>query len=248
MSLSAATAALPERIGPAAASQPPVDVRRRLEPPARSERLNRALNVVLSCVILLLLSPLLLLIGLAVWYASPGPVLYTQIRVGHDRRRTRRGPQRYDRRVHDLGGKVFTIYKFRSMRADAETGTGIVWATEDDTRVTPLGRILRRGRLDELPQLFNVVRGDMNLVGPRPERPSIFQWLRRTIPEYACRQLAKPGITGWAQVNQSYDVTIDDVRTKVGYDLEYIQHQSLFADIRILLRTIPVVLLQRGGW
>jgi lipopolysaccharide/colanic/teichoic acid biosynthesis glycosyltransferase len=131
---------------------------------------------------------------------------------------------------------------------DAEQGTGAVWATTNDNRVTPVGKVLRQFRLDELPQLFNVLLGDMNLVGPRPERPTIFADLRKQIPQYHMRQLARPGITGWAQVNQSYDTDLDDVKRKVQFDIEYIRRQSLAEDLKIMVRTVPVILFRRGGW
>jgi len=141
----------------------------------------------------------------------------------------------------------FRIYKFRSMRVDAEKN-GPVWATPEDARVTPIGGLLRKSRLDELPQLFNVIRGDMNIVGPRPERPKIVAEMRQAIPQYQMRQRVKPGITGWAQVNQAYDFTVDDVKRKIDYDLEYLRKQSLLEDLRIMSMTIPVVLFRRGGW
>ena len=134
------------------------------------------------------------------------------------------------------------------MRTDAEKGTGAVWASNDDSRVTSIGKVLRQFRLDELPQLFNVLRGDMNLVGPRPERPSIFAKLRQEIPDYQKRQRARPGITGWAQVNQSYDTNLDDVKRKVQFDVEYIHRRGLAEDLKIMLRTVPVILFRRGGW
>jgi lipopolysaccharide/colanic/teichoic acid biosynthesis glycosyltransferase len=134
------------------------------------------------------------------------------------------------------------------MRVDAEPDGRAVWARADDERVTPLGRVLRRSRLDELPQLFNVLRGEMNIVGPRPERPCIFARLRNDIEEYPLRQLAKPGITGWAQINQTYDTCVDDVRTKVHYDLEYLQRQSLVEDLKIMAMTVPVMIFRKGGW
>jgi lipopolysaccharide/colanic/teichoic acid biosynthesis glycosyltransferase len=172
-------------------------------------------------------------------------VLYTQLRVGLDRRF--RQSRTDERRKQDQGGKPFMIYKFRTMRVDAEADGRAVWAAEDDPRVTRVGAFLRRCRLDELPQLYNVLRGEMNIVGPRPERPSIFAEMRRTIPEYPLRQCVKPGITGWAQVNQAYDVCVDDVRRKVQYDIEYIQRQSLVEDLRIMSMTIPVMIMRRGG-
>ncbi|MBA3658873.1 MAG: sugar transferase, partial [Gemmatimonadales bacterium] len=142
----------------------------------------------------------------------------------------------------------FTIYKFRTMRPDAERESGAVWAQQQDPRVTPLGRVLRQYRLDELPQLWNVLRGEMNVVGPRPERPELFQRLRTQVGGYALRQRAKPGITGLAQISHHYDRSLEDVRTKVRYDLEYIRRQSVREDLRILLKTVPTILLRRGGW
>jgi lipopolysaccharide/colanic/teichoic acid biosynthesis glycosyltransferase len=140
------------------------------------------------------------------------------------------------------------MYKFRTMRVDAEAHSGAVWATQNDPRVTPVGRFLRQYRLDEIPQLLNVMRGEMNIVGPRPERPTIFAELREHIKEYPQRQRAKPGITGLAQIYHHYDRSLDDVRTKVRFDLEYIRRQSVREDLRIMLRTIPVILFRRGGW
>ncbi len=209
--------------------------------------MNRVINIVLATLAMIVLSPIFLLVALAVWLTSKGPVLYTQERVGIDRR-SRRALALYDRRGSDHGGSVFTIYKFRSMRCDAEQHSGAVWATHNDPRVTAVGGFLRKTRLDELPQLFNVIKGDMNIVGPRPERPMIFARLRQDISEYPLRQRAKPGITGWAQVNLAYDSTIDDVRKKVDLDLEYLRRQSVIEDVRIMLRTVPVMLFKRGGW
>lgn len=216
------------------------------QPRERDERLNRAMNVVLALAALVVAAPVMLVVALLVRLTSPGPVLYTQERVGQDRRRGRAAPPG-ERRDRDLGGRLFTIYKFRSMRVDAERD-GAVWALRDDPRVTPIGKALRKLRLDELPQLFNVLQGDMNIVGPRPERPCIFGHLREEISEYPLRQLAKPGITGWAQVNHTYDTCVDDVRTKVRYDLEYLQQQSLWTDVKIMARTVPVMLFRKSGW
>jgi lipopolysaccharide/colanic/teichoic acid biosynthesis glycosyltransferase len=123
-----------------------------------------------------------------------------------------------------------------------------VWASQSDPRVTPIGRLLRGMRLDELPQLYNVLRGEMNIVGPRPERPSIFARLRQDIPEYCIRQRVKPGITGWAQINQAYDACVEDVRRKVEYDLEYLRRQGILEDLRIMSMTLPVILFRKGGW
>ncbi len=217
------------------------------EPRDRSEFASRLFNLLVALVMTLIASPLMLLTALAVRFTSRGPILYTQTRVGIDRRwnRTR---ALHDRRREDLGGIPFTIYKFRSMRVDAEVNGEAVWAKKNDDRVTPIGNLMRKSRLDELPQLFNVLRGDMNIVGPRPERPSIFVRLREQIDEYPVRQRVRPGITGLAQVCNPYDASIDDVRRKVQFDIEYMRRQSLGEDILIMLRTVPVMLFRIGGW
>ena len=214
-------------------------------PRERSELISRLANVVIATVAGIVLAPVVLLIALAVKLTSRGPVFYTQVRVGVDRRF--RQKSEYDRRGYDHGGKPFMMFKFRTMQQDAEADGRAVWAAKSDPRVTSIGRIMRRTRLDELPQLFNVIRGDMNIVGPRPERPTIFADLRRDIPEYPMRQRVKPGITGWAQINQAYDACVDDVRRKVQYDLEYMKRQSLAHDLRIMTMTIPVMIFRRGG-
>jgi lipopolysaccharide/colanic/teichoic acid biosynthesis glycosyltransferase len=208
----------------------------------RAERLRRALNVVVAAIALVLLSPIMLLIALAVKLTSPGPVLYTQLRVGLDRRSTNGGNWR---RKVDYGGKLFRIYKFRTMYVQQKQEE--VWAKEHDPRVTPIGRILRKYRLDELPQLANVVKGDMNIVGPRPEQPTIFMSLRDSITQYPARQGVLPGITGLAQVSQPYDRDVEDVRRKVQYDLEYAARVSAMEDLRIMLRTLPVMLTGKGS-
>jgi lipopolysaccharide/colanic/teichoic acid biosynthesis glycosyltransferase len=213
----------------------------------RYERASRAVNVMLAAISLVLLSPLFLAIAIAIKLTSRGPVLYLQPRVGMNRR-GRRTDTSYDRRARDLGGAIFMIYKFRSMRVDAEKESGAVWATKVDSRVTALGRFLRTTRLDELPQLINVLRGDMNIVGPRPDRPGIFARLRDDIAEYPLRQFARPGITGWAQVNQPYDSCVDDVRRKVQYDLEYLRRRSVVEDLARMAKTLPVMLFHRSGW
>jgi lipopolysaccharide/colanic/teichoic acid biosynthesis glycosyltransferase len=210
-----------------------------------TQPLRRAFNVTAAAISLLVVSPLLLVVAILVKLSSPGPIIYKQTRVGIDRRHPL-SHDRNGRRKVDYGGKLFTIYKFRTMRADPET-TLQVWARPDDDRITPIGRVLRKYRLDELPQLFNVIRGDMNIVGPRPEQPKIFLSLREQVAGYALRQRVLPGITGWAQINQQYDSCVDDVRSKVRYDLQYIQRQSVVQDLVILLRTIPVMLFQRGA-
>ena len=224
-----------------------VDARPAGAPRHHSAVATRWLNFVLALLALIVLFPLLLVIALLVRLTSPGPALYTQVRVGLDRRVPVDANQN-QRRERDLGGEPFTIYKFRTMRVDAEHHSGAVWAQQRDPRVTPVGRLLRQYRLDELPQLLNVLRGEMNIVGPRPERPTIFAELREHIAEYPLRQRAKPGITGLAQINHHYDRSLEDVRTKVHYDLEYIRRQSVTEDFRIMLKTVPVILRRRGGW
>jgi len=190
---------------------------------SRTESMRRTLNVLVAAMTLLLAAPLLLLIALAVKLSSPGPVIYRQVRVGVDRRRP--GSRYHGRRLVDHGGRLFTMYKFRTMRHTDRAAE--VWASPDDRRVTRVGRLLRRYRLDELPQLVNVIRGEMNVVGPRPEQPKIFASLRDQVEQYPLRQRALPGITGWAQVNQSYDRCLEDVRHKVRYDIEYLRRASV---------------------
>jgi lipopolysaccharide/colanic/teichoic acid biosynthesis glycosyltransferase len=212
------------------------------------EAARRVVNIMVASIGLVLALPIMLVVALAVRVTSRGPVIYSQVRVGQDRRRQHGGKASDKRRANDLGGKPFRIYKFRTMRVDAEKFSGAVWATQNDPRITPIGRVLRKYRLDELPQLVNVIKGDMNIVGPRPERPAIFQELRQTIDSYEWRQLARPGITGLAQVSQNYDSNIEDVKRKVQYDLTYIRQQSLFEDVRIMAKTVPVVIFGKGGW
>lgn len=213
----------------------------------RDERLIRAVNVVVASIGLILSLPFWLAIALLVKLTSRGPVFYSQTRVGLDTRG--RGPVRSDsRRREDIGGKPFTIWKFRTMTVDAERHGKAVWAKANDQRVTAVGRYLRASRLDELPQLFNVIRGDMNLVGPRPERPQLFSELRHKIPNYHHRQRVRPGITGHAQVHLQYDTSVDDVRRKVEHDLEYITTRSVWQDLVIMIKTIPVMLFRKGGW
>ncbi len=210
------------------------------------ELLQYGVNALLATLALALVAPVMLVVAILVKLTSRGPVLYTQTRVGLDRRRDR-GYGENHRRALDIGGKPFTIYKFRTMYVVPD-GSDQRWAQPEDPRVTPLGRVLRRYRLDELPQLINVLMGDMNLVGPRPEQPRIFADLRERIPEYERRQRVLPGITGWAQVNQPYDSCMDDVRRKVMYDLEYIDRCSPLEDLKIILYTLPAVVVKRGGW
>ena len=207
---------------------------------------RRTLNLLVALVGLLVTLPLWILIALAIKLTSRGPVFYTQVRVGLDTRTTGLGTNDPRRRV-DLGGRPFTIYKFRTMTVDAEAGSGAVWAQKNDSRVTSIGKWLRLYRLDELPQLINVIKGEMNVVGPRPERPAIFADLRDGIPGYQRRQRTPPGITGHAQINLEYDSSVDDVRRKLAYDIEYIERASFWQDLWIMLKTVPVMLFRKGS-
>jgi lipopolysaccharide/colanic/teichoic acid biosynthesis glycosyltransferase len=202
--------------------------------------------VVIAALGLVLTLPVMLVIAALIKLTSRGPVLFAQQRVGLDRRALSRIGGNSRRRM-DLGGAQFTMYKFRTMYVNTDTSGRQVWASSDDERITPVGRVLRKFRLDELPQLLNVLQGDMNIVGPRPEQPAIFVYLREQIEGYQRRQRVRPGITGWAQVNQGYDTSVDDVRRKVRYDLEYISGQSTLEDLRIMMRTVPVMLFRRGA-
>lgn len=214
---------------------------------AASRHAVRALNVLVALVGLVVTGPLLLGLALLVKVSSPGPVFYVQDRVGLDRRRRRPSAAPVlGRRADDSGGRLFRIYKFRTMVANADRA-GQVWATDRDPRITAVGHVLRKYRLDELPQLINVLKGDMNIVGPRPEQPRIFRELREKVSGYQERQRVLPGITGLAQVNHAYDQSIEDVRTKVAFDLEYIRKRSLWKDVHIMLRTLPVMIGKKGA-
>jgi lipopolysaccharide/colanic/teichoic acid biosynthesis glycosyltransferase len=215
--------------------------------PTPGDVLHRVFNVAIALVGLLLALPLMIVIAVAVKLTSPGPVFFRQTRIGINRRRLLGPGARY--RPEDRGGRPFTMFKFRTMVA-AESGAAAaqVWATPDDPRVTRLGRILRLYRLDELPQLINVLLGNMSIVGPRPEQPTIFTHLRQEIDLYQARQCVPPGITGWAQINQHYDSSIEDVKKKLAFDLEYIRRRSVVEDLRIMLRTIPTMVGKVGGW
>jgi len=191
-------------------------------------RAQRLLDLLLVIVQLPLAIPLGILCALAVKLTSKGPILYRQPRVGR-------------------WGREFTLSKFRTMVVDAEKMTGPVWATEDDPRITPVGRILRRARLDELPQIWNVIKGDMSLVGPRPERRFFVESLREKIPLYDSRHAVRPGLTGWAQVRYAYAASDDDARMKLSYELFYVLHRSLTFYLTILLETVKVLIFRRGG-
>ena len=210
----------------------------------RPERARRFLNMAVAAIAIVVCAPLMLLIGLLVLLTSPGPILYTQTRVGVDRRHS---ASVHGKRRVNYGGRLFKIYKFRTMRVDADRH-GEVWAQPRDPRVTPIGRVLRKFRLDELPQLFNVLMGDMNVVGPRPEQPKIFARMRDEIIHYSERQRVLPGITGLAQIRHHYGSSVDDVRQKLAYDLHYIARRSWWEDLKVLIKTVPVVITQKGAW
>jgi exopolysaccharide biosynthesis polyprenyl glycosylphosphotransferase len=192
-----------------------------------NEAARRGLDVVGSLLLLMLTLPLLAVVMGLIKLDSPGPLLYRQERVGRH-------------------GRVFTLLKLRSMRADAEAD-GPHWAAEHDPRVTRIGAFIRACRIDELPQLFNVLRGEMSLVGPRPERPCFVEQLAQVIPHYNQRTDVLPGITGWAQVNYRYGASVEDARVKLSYDLHYLRHRSLLLDLRILVATVRVVMLGVGA-
>jgi exopolysaccharide biosynthesis polyprenyl glycosylphosphotransferase len=190
--------------------------------------LRRGLDLLAGLSLLLLAAPVILAAAIAIKLESPGPVFYRQERVG-------------------LGGRRFTLFKLRSMVVDAEAAGAPRWATAGDARVTRVGRIIRLSRIDELPQVLNVLRGDMSLVGPRPERPEFVAQLEEAIPHYAERAMVKPGITGWAQVNYPYGASVEDAREKLSYDLYYVKRRSLFLDLLIVIATVRVVLFQEGS-
>lgn len=216
---------------------------------------KRTIDVLGASFGLVISIPLWIVIPLAVRLDSKGPVFYSQVRVGRNRRwKSRRGVliDSLERRINgnrrqQTGrGKPFRIVKFRTMYQDAERQSGPVWATHDDPRITRIGRILRKTRLDEVPQLFNVLIGDMSLVGPRPERPYFVERLDGTFENYRKRFKVKPGITGLAQVEHKYDESLDDVNFKLKYDLTYIRNWNITQDIKIMLKTIVVVLTAKG--
>jgi sugar transferase (PEP-CTERM system associated) len=189
---------------------------------------KRVFDVLLATAGLVVLFPVMALVGLAIKLTSKGPIFYHQQRVGQH-------------------GRVFTVHKFRSMRPNAEERTGAVWARKADDRLTPIGGFLRRTRLDELPQLWNVLCGEMSVVGPRPERPEFVSYLTHEIPFYGQRHVVKPGLTGWAQVRYTYGASVEDAMEKLQYDLFYIKNLSLALDLFIVLKTIKIVILRRGA-
>ena len=193
-----------------------------------SKIMKRVVGLVISGILLFIFSPLILLTAITIKLDSPGPILFSQERVGKD-------------------GKVFKIHKFRSMIADAEKATGPVWASEHDPRITRVGKIIRKLRFDELPQLFNVLKGDISFVGPRPERAFFVEKLLKTIPYYKERFTVKPGVTGWAQIKYPYGATEKDALEKLKYDLYYIKNMSFIMDLMVVFHTVKTVLLGRGS-
>ncbi len=189
---------------------------------------KRLLDLIASTVGLVLAAPIMAVVAAVVKLGSPGPILYHQRRVG-------------------LQGRHFTVHKFRTMRQDAEAATGPVWSGQNDNRINRVGQFLRRSRLDELPQLWNVLRGEMSLVGPRPERPEFVDKLTAEIPFYGQRHVVKPGATGWAQIRYTYGASVEDAIEKLQYDLFYIKNLSLALDIVIIAETVKTVLMRRGG-
>lgn len=189
---------------------------------------KRLFDMVASLLVLLLMGPVVIIAAIIVKLDSPGPAFYRQRRVG-------------------LYGQSYNIYKLRSMRQDAEVGGKAIWAAESDPRITRIGKFLRKTRIDEIPQAWNVLKGEMSFVGPRPERPEFVQELEREIPYYAERHMVKPGLTGWAQINYPYGASIDDARCKLEYDLYYAKNYTPFLDILILLQTVRVVLWPEGA-
>ena len=190
--------------------------------------LHRLVSLMASAVLLVLVLPIIPFVILAIKLGSPGQVLYRQKRVGR-------------------GGSTFYCYKFRTMREDAEADSGATWATDDDPRITRVGRFLRLVRLDEIPQLWCVLKGDMGFVGPRPERPEFVEWLSHEIPYYGVRHVVRPGITGWAQVRYKYGNTLEDAKEKLQYDLFYIKNASIGLDLVILFQTVKIVMIGRGA-
>jgi sugar transferase (PEP-CTERM system associated) len=192
------------------------------------ETVKRFFDVMTSAVLVLVTLPIMILTALCIYLEDRGPVFYRQERVGQ-------------------GGRVFTIFKVRSMRDDAERDGQPRWAGAGDNRTTTVGRIIRKLRIDELPQILNVLRGDMSFVGPRPERPFFVEQLASKIPYYGARHSIKPGITGWAQVRYPYGASLDDAVEKLQYDLYYVKNHTLFLDIMVLIETVQVVLWGKGA-
>jgi lipopolysaccharide/colanic/teichoic acid biosynthesis glycosyltransferase len=223
--------------------------------PAREKREEHTVSLfdrLCAFLILIVAMPFMAAIALIIKLDSPGgPVFYRQERVGLDRRRSNGSSPAPDgtgeRRKNGGQGKPFLIWKFRTMIPEAEAATGPVWASDRDPRITRVGRLLRHLRLDEVPQLFNVLAGQMSLIGPRPERPYFVTQLSEHMPDYCRRLSVPPGITGLAQVEKHYDASVQDVRTKLGYDIFYVDNKCRLLDLKILLKTVDVVVRGRGA-
>jgi lipopolysaccharide/colanic/teichoic acid biosynthesis glycosyltransferase len=218
--------------------------------------LKRTLDVIGAVTGIVLCAPIWLLVPVLIKIDSRGPVLYTQTRVGVNRRRSDRrawqkagisNRRRTDRRGEDFMGKPFQVIKFRTMVQDAEQKSGPVWATKNDPRITRIGNFMRKTRIDEVPQFFNVLAGDMSLVGPRPERPHFVRDLSTRVTNYTERLDVRPGLTGLAQVENGYDLSIDSVENKVKFDLQYIRTWTIWSDVKILARTVLVVVTGKGA-
>jgi exopolysaccharide biosynthesis polyprenyl glycosylphosphotransferase len=188
---------------------------------------RRVASAIVSGLILLCFLPFFPIVALLIRLSSPGPIFFSQVRVGR-------------------GGKNFRVYKFRTMRTDAEAG-GAKWASKNDPRTTRVGLFMRKTRVDEIPQLWNVLRGDMSLVGPRPERPEFVPWLAQELPFYELRHVIRPGLTGWAQVRYGYGATLEESRQKLEYDLYYVKHASLGLDVLIMFETVKIILYRKGA-
>ncbi len=197
--------------------------------PEWEKKMKRLMDIVVSLLILIFTLPITILTAAAIKLDSKGSIFYKQKRLG-------------------VNGKVFDVYKFRSMKQDAEKSTGPMWSTKNDPRITRVGNFIRKARIDEIPQMFNVLKGEMSLVGPRPERPFFVEKLSKEIPFYKRRLKVRPGVTGWAQIKHKYDESLEDVKTKLRYDLFYIENMSLRMDLKILFRTVFVVLFGKGQY
>lgn len=217
--------------------------------------IKRLLDIASAIIGIAMASPFFLVVPILIKLDSPGSTFFRQERIGKNRRRSNRRIMQVDsqvekrtndRRKNPMFGKPFMIFKFRTMRNDAEKHTGPVWASKHDPRITRVGAFLRATRIDELPQLFNILKGDMSLVGPRPEREFFIQKLRNNIDNYDRRLLVRPGLTGLAQVEHKYDESEEDTKVKVSYDLDYINQLNILKDIRIILKTVYVVLAAKG--
>jgi len=213
------------------------------------KQIKRGIDIVMAGVAMVVTAPLWILIAIAIKLNSKGAVFFKQDRVGENKRynERRKESRGTDRRAGQSYGHSFTMYKFRTMNIDAEQETGAVWCQENDPRITSLGKVLRKTHLDEIPQFVNVLKGEMSMIGPRPERAQIIPALNRSIKKYNKRLRIKPGITGLAQVRQHYDHTLSDVKKKVRYDLLYIRKMCLLMDLRIIFGTLVVMLTGKAA-